>query len=158
VRTGVLAGLASSLAVAFPSGDMQGKMVAKVPARVARAMEGRWHSGEYAEITFIGQPDVLRRRVDNPLRMPGILSFIAYGSFSSNVKGLDEFPRQRWPTSIEMLYYSFHIMVGLGTIFIAIMGLSVLLLWSGRSSARGPCSGCWRWPSPSRSSRTPPAG
>jgi cytochrome d ubiquinol oxidase subunit I len=64
--------------------------------------------------------------------MPGVLSFIAYGSFDSNVKGLSEFPRAEWPTNIELLYYSFHIMVGLGTIFIALMSLAAFLLWRGR--------------------------
>ena len=64
--------------------------------------------------------------------MPGILSFIAYGSFSSNVKGLSEFPRDEWPPNIELLYYAFHIMVGLGTIFIAIMALALFLLWRKR--------------------------
>ena len=33
---------------------------------------------------------------------------------------------------IELLYYSYHIMVGLGTIFIAIMVLSAFLLWRGK--------------------------
>jgi cytochrome d ubiquinol oxidase subunit I len=35
----------------------------------------------------------------------------------------------QWPTSIEMLYYSFHMMVGLGTLFIALMGLASLFIW-----------------------------
>jgi cytochrome d ubiquinol oxidase subunit I len=61
--------------------------------------------------------------------MPGILSFIAYGSFASNVKGLSEFPPGEWPPNIELLYYSFHIMAGLGTIFIALMSLAAFLLW-----------------------------
>jgi cytochrome d ubiquinol oxidase subunit I len=129
LRTGVLVGLLASIIVAFPTGDMQGKMVAKHQPVTLAAMEGRWHSGPWAEINFIGQPDVLNKRLDNPLQMPGILSFIAYGSFSSNVKGLSEFPVEIWPTNIELLYYSFHIMVGLGTIFIAIMGLSAFFLW-----------------------------
>jgi cytochrome d ubiquinol oxidase subunit I len=68
--------------------------------------------------------------------MPGILSLIAYGSFSSNVKGLSEFPVDTWPTNIELLYYSFHIMVGLGTIFIAIMGLSAFFLWRKKLESR----------------------
>jgi cytochrome d ubiquinol oxidase subunit I len=95
-------------------------------------MEGRWSSGTWAEINFIGQPDVGRRRLDNPLRLPGILSFIAYGSFGSNVKGLGDFPPDTWPYSLELLYYSFHIMAGLGTIFILIMALAAFLLWRGR--------------------------
>jgi len=37
-----------------------------------------------------------------------------------------------WPDRIEMVYYSYHIMVGLGTVFIAVMGLAALQLWRGR--------------------------
>jgi cytochrome d ubiquinol oxidase subunit I len=132
LKTGVIVGLAASTLVAFPTGDWQGKTVAKYQPVTLAAMEGRWHSGPWAELNVIGQPDVQNRRLDNPIRMPGILSFIAYGSFDSNVKGLDEFPPEQWPPNIELLYYSFHIMVGLGTIFIAIMGLSALLLWRKR--------------------------
>jgi cytochrome bd ubiquinol oxidase subunit I len=129
LRTGVLVGLAASMLVAFPTGDQQGKMVAAHQPTALAAMEGRWNSGTWAEINFIGQPDVRNRRLDNPIRMPGVLSFIAYGAFDSNVKGLSEFPPDTWPQSIELLYYSFHIMVGLGTIFIAIMTLSAFMLW-----------------------------
>ncbi len=138
LRAGVVVGLAASLLVAFPTGDRQGKLVATHQPTTLAAMEGRWNSGTWAEINFIGQPDVRNRRLDNPIRMPGILSFIAYGSFDSNVKGLSEFPSDTWPPSIELLYYSFHIMVGLGTIFIAIMGLAALLLWRGRLQRTRP--------------------
>jgi cytochrome d ubiquinol oxidase subunit I len=132
LKVGVIIGLLASLLVAFPTGDQQGKMVAKNHPIALAAMEGRWNSGTWAEINFIGQPDVNNQRLDNPIRMPGVLSFIAYGAFDSNVKGLSEFPREDWPPNIELLYYSFHIMVGLGTIFIALMGLSAFLLWHGR--------------------------
>jgi cytochrome d ubiquinol oxidase subunit I len=132
LKTGVIIGLLSTLLVAFPTGDQQGKMVAKHQPATLAAMEGRWNSGTWAELTFIGQPDVAHHRQDNPIRMPGLLSFIAYGAFDSNVKGLDEFPPEQWPTNIELLYYSFRIMVGLGTIFIALMSLSAFLLWRGR--------------------------
>ena len=49
------------------------------------------------------------------------------------MKGLDAFPANQRPDTIELLYYSYHIMVGLGTFFIAIMGLAFLLwLWGRR--------------------------
>jgi cytochrome d ubiquinol oxidase subunit I len=129
LATGVIAGLISSVLVAFPTGDQQGKLIARYQPVSLAAMEGRWNSGRYAEINFIGQPDVENKTLDNPLQAPGILSVIAYGSFSSNVRGLNEFPVNQWPTNIELLYYSFHIMVGLGTIFIAVMLLAALLLY-----------------------------
>ena len=51
----------------------------------------------------------------------------------TKVKGLDAFPPDQRPDSVELLYYSYHIMVGLGTFFNAIMGLAFLLwLWQRR--------------------------
>ena len=131
LRTGVTVGLLASLLVAFPSGDLSGKQVAKHQPVTLAAMEGRFHSGPQAELDLIGQPNVAQQKLDNPIKLPGVLSFIAYGSFSANVKGLNEFPQEQWPTSIELLYYSFHIMVGLGTLFIALMGLASLMTWKG---------------------------
>ena len=61
-----------------------------------------------------------------------MLSFLAYGHFYSNVRGLDEFPETDWPDNIELLYYAFHIMAGLGTILIGIMAVANLLAWLGR--------------------------
>jgi cytochrome d ubiquinol oxidase subunit I len=72
---------------------------------------------------------VAQRRIENPIRLPAVLSFIAYGSFSSNVQGLEAFPQDQWPQNIEFLYYAFHIMAGLGTLMILVMGLAALLLW-----------------------------
>jgi cytochrome d ubiquinol oxidase subunit I len=132
LKLGVTAGLIGSLLVAFPTGDLQGKVVAKYQPAALAAMEGRFESGPRAELNMIGQPNVAEQRLDNPVKLPGVLSFIAYGSFSANVKGLKEFPRDQWPTSIELLYYSFHIMVGLGTLFIALMGLAAVMAWRGR--------------------------
>jgi cytochrome d ubiquinol oxidase subunit I len=138
LKTGIWCGLVASVLVAFPTGDQQGKRVARHQQPTLAAMEGRWRSGPYADLNLIGQPNVEARTLDNPVPLPGVLSFIAYGSFSSNVRGLDEFPRDQWPTNLELLYYSFHIMAGLGTLFIAIMGLSALLLASGRLARARP--------------------
>ncbi|HEY0128184.1 MAG TPA: cytochrome ubiquinol oxidase subunit I, partial [Rubrobacteraceae bacterium] len=47
------------------------------------------------------------------------------------VKGLEEFPKKNWPDNIPLLYYSYHVMVGLGSIFIGIMMLAAFMLWRG---------------------------
>jgi cytochrome d ubiquinol oxidase subunit I len=138
LKTGVITGLLASLLVAFPTGDLQGKQVARYQKPALAAMEGRWHSGPYAELNLIGQPNVEGRKLDNPVRLPGLLSFIAYGSFSSDVKGLDQFPEEQWPTNLEFLYYGFHIMVGLGTLFIALMGLAAACMAWGRLTRARP--------------------
>lgn len=138
LRTGTIMGLLFSVLVAFPTGDISGKLVAKYQPITLAAMEGRFESGPRANLTLVGQPNVAQRRIENPIQLPAVLSFIAYGSFSSNVKGLLEFPEDQWPQNIELLYYSFHIMAGLGTIMIAIMGLAALLLWKSRLDTARP--------------------
>jgi cytochrome d ubiquinol oxidase subunit I len=138
LRTGTLTGLVASVLVAFPTGDAQAKMVAHHQEVVLAAMEGRFESGPKAEITFIGQPNVAERRIDNPIKLPGALSFLAYGTFHSEVRGLDAFPREQWPDNIELLYYAFHIMAGLGTLFIALMFLANVQRVRGRLESTRP--------------------
>jgi cytochrome d ubiquinol oxidase subunit I len=132
LRLGVFAGLIASCIVAFPTGDVQAKMVARHQPVTLAAMEGRFESGPRAGLTFIGQPDVAEKRVDNPIEMPGLLSFLAHGAFHAEVSGLDAFPPDTWPDNIELLYYSFHIMAGLGTIFILVGAAAAFLEWRGR--------------------------
>jgi cytochrome bd ubiquinol oxidase subunit I len=127
LRLGVGAGLVSSVLVAFPTGDQQAKLVARHQPVALAAMEGHFESETGAGIVMIGQPNVLERRLDNPIVIPGFLSFLAYGTFHSNVKGLNEFPEDLWPDNIELLYYAFHIMAGLGTLFILTMGIAAVL-------------------------------
>ncbi len=138
VRVGITAGLIASILVAFPTGDTQAKLVAKHQPVALAAMEGRFATGPYAEITLIGQPNVDARRLDNPIAVPGILSFLAYGTFHSDVAGLNDFPESDWPDNIELLYYSFHVMAGLGTIMIGIMLFANLLRWRGRLDRTRP--------------------
>ena len=128
LAVGVTTGLLASVLVAFPTGDHQAKLVAVHQPVALAAMEGRFESGPMAGISMIGQPNVLARRLDNPIQIPGMLSMLAFGTFQSNVRGLEEFPERDWPDNIELLYYAFHVMAGLGTIMIAIMGLAALLL------------------------------
>jgi cytochrome d ubiquinol oxidase subunit I len=138
LRVGVIAGLLSSVVVAFPTGDGAGKMLARHQPVTLAAAEGLFDGGPYAELAIIGQPNVPERKLENPIVVPGVLSFLAYGTFGTTVKGLNDFPRSEWPDNVELLYYSYHIMVGLGTIFILVMAASAFLLWRGRLQQARP--------------------
>lgn len=129
LRLGVGAGLISCLLLAFPTGDGQGKNVATHQPVTLAAMEGVFKTKEGAELILIGQPDMDKMKIDNPIHIPRLLSFLTYYRWKAEVKGLDAFPRENWPDNIPLLYYSYHIMVGLGTIFIAIMVVAAFLLW-----------------------------
>jgi cytochrome d ubiquinol oxidase subunit I len=129
VRGGVLVGVVAAVLQLFPTGDAQGKMIAENQGVTLAAMEGLFTTQEGAPIAILGQPDVEKGRLDNPLEVPNMMSFLTYRKWAANVKGLDAFPQEQWPDRIEMLYYSYHIMVGLGTIFIAVMVLAAILYW-----------------------------
>src|SRR5262249_36493331 len=109
LRVGTLTALIASFLVAFPTGDQQAKMVGRHQPVTLAAMEGKFTGGPLAGVALIGQPNIQARRLDNPIEVPGALSFLAYGTFQSYVRGLDEFPENQWPDNIELLYYSFHL-------------------------------------------------
>ena len=132
VTLGVIMGLIASIFQLFPSGDLEGQQVTiHQPTKLA-AMEGLFQTEKGAGIVIIGQPNTDRGTLDNPIIIPNVLSFLTYRRWTAVVKGLNDFPADQRPDNVALLYYSYHIMVGLGTIFIAIMGLAFLLLWRGR--------------------------
>jgi cytochrome bd ubiquinol oxidase subunit I len=132
LRTGTFVGLIASVLVAMPTGDQQAKMVARHQPVTLAAMEGRFVGGTRAGIAAIGQPNLAARRLDNPIEVPYALSFLAYGTFESYVHGLDEFPQDSWPDNIELLYYSFHLMITFGTLFILLMACASFQVWRNR--------------------------
>lgn len=131
VRTGVIVGVIAAILQIVPTGDGQGKMIAVHQPATLAAMEGLFHTQEGAPLAIVGQPDVPKQRLDNPLTVPRALSFLTYRSWAARVYGLDHFPQSEWPDHIALLYFSYHIMVGLGTIFIAILLVAVWELIRG---------------------------
>jgi cytochrome d ubiquinol oxidase subunit I len=104
-------------------------MVAQKQPVTLAAMEVLFDSQNGAPLVILGQPDMAARTIDNPIFVPKMLSFLTYRRWNAHVHGLNEFPEQDWPQNIPLLYFSYHIMVGLGTLFIAVMAVAALLLW-----------------------------
>ena len=140
VRVGVIAACIASVFQLFPTGDGQGRMVALHQPATLAAMEALFEGQPGAPLVIIGQPNVAERKIDNPILVPNMLSFLTYRAGARMFRA-STVPQDQWPDNIPLLYYSYHIMVGLGTIFIAIMVVSVLLCgWAG-FIARNGCSG-----------------
>ena len=131
LRVGVIAGTASTILMIFPTGDNQGKNIAFHQPPTLAAMEGLFHTEEGAPLAIMGQPDMEKLRLDNPIEVPRALSFLTYRHWKAEVRGLDAFARELWPDNVPLLYFSYHIMVGLGTIFIALMAAASFYLWRG---------------------------
>jgi cytochrome d ubiquinol oxidase subunit I len=131
LKVGVIAGVLSSIWMLFPTGHLSSDQVAHHQPVALAAMEGHFRTEEGADLVFIGQPDVEKLEIDNPIVLPGGLSILLYGPAGGEVKGLEDFPEKNWPDNIPLLYYSYHVMVGLGSIFIGIMMLAAFMLWRG---------------------------
>lgn len=130
VRTGVVFGLVSSVLVAFPTGDLTAKNVVKYQPVTFAAMEGIFETEKGgAEIVLIGQPNMKEKKLDNKIAVPNVLSFLTYQNWNEQIKGLNDFDKDLYPTNIPGLYYGYHIMVGLGTIFIGLMLLAAVQLF-----------------------------
>jgi cytochrome d ubiquinol oxidase subunit I len=129
LKTAIITGAISTVSLAFPTGDLLAQQVAKNQPITLAAMEGLFDAEEGAPIVLIGQPNMVTQRLDNKIEVPKLLSFLTYQRWNAEIKGLNDFPKEEWPTNIPGLYYSYHIMVGLGTVFIGIMLLGVWYLW-----------------------------
>jgi cytochrome d ubiquinol oxidase subunit I len=131
VRAGTIVALVFSLITVFPTGDHNGHDVtAYQPVKLA-AMEGLFATTREAPLAIIGMPDATNRKLIDPIFVPEFLSFLAYGNFRANVAGLNAYARELWPP-VELTYYAYHVMVGLGTIFVAVAVVSFALLRFGR--------------------------
>jgi cytochrome d ubiquinol oxidase subunit I len=131
LRVAVTVGVVASLLQIFPTGDLHGRFMAAHQPVTTAAMEGLFKTEAGAPIVILGQPDAESQRIDNPLVANKVLSFLLYGTTTAEVKGLNEYQKTDWPTNIPLLYYGYHVMAGLGTIFFAVMAASAFLLWRG---------------------------
>jgi cytochrome d ubiquinol oxidase subunit I len=130
LRIGVIAGLIFSFTQLFPTGDKNGENVVKYNPEKLAAMEGLFQGEKGAPLAIIGMPDTEHGQLIDPIYVPDILSYLTYGNFHASVKGLNDYPRDLWPP-MEVTYYAYHIMVGLGTVFIGEMAIAAFLLWRG---------------------------
>lgn len=132
LRIGVIAGAIASGLMITPTGHESARQVFEYQPTKGAAFEGLFRSERGADILLIGQPNTETMTIDNPLVVPSALSLLVYYDLYANVKGLDAFPRKDWPDNVALLYYAYHIMAGLGTILVSVMGLALVWLWRGR--------------------------
>jgi cytochrome d ubiquinol oxidase subunit I len=131
-RVGVIAGFISTILIIFPTGDLHGKYVARNQPAAMAGMEGLFHSEAGAGMVLVGQPDEETQRIDNPIVVHKVLSFLIYGTTGAEVSGLDRVPRDQWPSALPLLFYAYHIMAGLGTYFVFLMIGAAFLLWRNK--------------------------
>lgn len=138
LRLSVISGAIFSVAAALPTGDIQTKLVLEHQPITFAAMEGHFHTERGVGLTVVGQPNMEELRLDNPIVLPELLSLLTHQRLGTEIKGLTEFDRSLWPDNVPLLYYAYHIMAGLGTLFIGVMLVSGFLLWRGKLMTARP--------------------
>ncbi len=97
------------------SGDLSAKDVAeRQPVKLA-AMEAHYETEKGAPLFIGGIVDAENKEVSHKIEIPKALSFLAFGDFNAEVKGLNEFPEDELPP-VPVVHYAFQVMVGIGTL------------------------------------------
>ena len=116
-------------------GDGSGKSVfVHQPAKGA-AIEGHWNTnppGQPAAWAMVAWPDKKAQRNDWAVKVPGVLSFLATGTFSGQVRGLKDFAPRDQPPLLPLIFYAFRVMAAIGFAFFFLMLWSLLAWLRGR--------------------------
>jgi cytochrome d ubiquinol oxidase subunit I len=111
------------------SGDLSARHVAREQAVKLAAMEAHFETMAGAPLSLGGWPDMESRKTKYALQIPYGLSLLAFHDPHAVVKGLNEFPREDWP-SVPIVHAAFQLMVGLGTY------MALVALWIGWAAFR----------------------
>jgi len=156
-RTGAAVMLVAALGVAV-SGDVAGKVMTEVQPMKMAAAEALYNSEDSADFSLftIGTPDGKKEKF--AVKVPGLLSFLATGSFDGKVEGINELrtqyqkeygsdPGAKYYTPgdytpvIPVTYWTFRVMIGLGVLGAL---FAAMILWITRREKQ-PVSRWWRW-------------
>jgi len=97
------------------SGDISAKDVAeRQPIKLA-AMEAHYETEKGAPLFIGGIVDEENKEVSHKIEIPKALSFLAFGDFDAEVKGLNDFPEENLPP-VSIVHYAFQTMVGIGSL------------------------------------------
>lgn len=97
------------------SGDLSAKDIAeRQPAKLA-ALEAHYETESGVPLYIGGIVNEEEQTVDYKIEIPKALSFLAFGDFDAEVKGLNDFPEDERPP-VAITHYAFQVMVGLGTL------------------------------------------
>ena len=113
------------------SGHFQADAVAHNQPPKLAAFEGHYKTGTGGtEMFIIGSPNNKEERVDFGISLPCMLSLLVYQDANKPVAGLDTVPKEDRPP-VLIPFLSYHMMIGLGMIFIALTLGGLYFYWRG---------------------------
>ena len=128
LKLAIVFGFIASILELFPFGDMSARQIATTQPTKFAAIESVEKTQKGAPLVLFGIP------VENPphlildIRVPCALSLMAFRDIHAEIKGMDQYAPDELPP-FALTFTTFHLMVGLGLLFIALTGLGTLLLY-----------------------------
>jgi cytochrome d ubiquinol oxidase subunit I len=129
LKLAVIFGFVVSILELFPFGHEHARQVGRQQPLKLATYEGLFETGARAPLTLIGLP--AKDHLAGAIRIPGLLSLLVGFRLDTVVHGIKEFPEDERPP-LFLPFLGFHGMVGLGLLFIVLMGWGVFQLWRGR--------------------------
>jgi cytochrome bd ubiquinol oxidase subunit I len=113
------------------AGDMSAKFLAEHQPEKLAAAEWHFKTESGADLILLGWLNA-EQKVMGAIHIPKALSFLAFGDFDAEVKGLEEFPLDERPPLL--VHYLFDFMAGIGFVMLAVAVLYFLFLfWKRRN-------------------------
>jgi cytochrome bd ubiquinol oxidase subunit I len=139
LRLALVTVLIASIGVVF-TGDLQARLMTQQQPMKMAAAEALYDTTAPASFSLFTIGSLDGSKEVWSLRVPGVLSFMATGSFDGTVEGINEVQRQEsqqfgpgdYMPVIPMTYWTFRLMIGFGLLAALI---SVLGLWFTRRGA-----------------------
>lgn len=108
-------------------GDQSGKIIAKhQPAKLA-ALEGVFKTEKGAPLILFGLVNTAEEKVEYSVRIPRLLSYLSFGDFSAEFKGLDQVSRSDWP-KVAAIFQIYRIMIAMWAAML-ILSLMAAYMW-----------------------------
>jgi len=99
------------------------------PPKLA-ALEGVWQTQSCAPMYLVGWVNEANMTTTG-IKIPCLLSFLAYQDFNASVTGLQEFSPDVW-APVNLTFQVYHLMIALGGLFILIGVLGLFFMWRRR--------------------------
>lgn len=121
-------------------GHTQAQYMMKVQPMKMAAAEALWETEDPAAMSLFTWGDEVEQRDVFAVKVPGLLSFLAYNRFEGEVKGIKQLqeeyvarygPGEYWPP-VKWTYWTFRMMVGAGTAMLFVAAWALLAMARGR--------------------------
>ena len=133
-QLGAVFALVASLLIAFNGHSQAQHMVESQPMKMAAA-EALWETEDPASFSLLTIGDLSQRSEVFSIRVPNLLSLLSYNQLTGEVHGIYDLQAQYEETygegnyipPVAVIYWSFRIMVGIGTVMIVLAMIAMFL-------------------------------